>query len=325
MNGTLTIGLGDPGQPAPYRYSEILTNHNLRFYGQDAWQAFSGFTLNYGLGWSYETNIFYHDLPDLPAYLSPLIGSNLKGPKKEYNNFDPAVGFAWALGKDQKTVIRSSVSLHHISGNVGFYALNQRILFGPAGNGLQPVTGAGLPNPENPSTLLSFSVPTNFTVGDMLAYLPTAKGLLQAGLPFKGTDLSVRGVELFKTVAGAQLLDAIYNSDSSRPPYTFQVDVGVQREVIRNLSVTVDYVMRRGVGFGAGVSGFDQFFPDINRWNRFFGYNLNATTGATTLIQPVPGSGVTRNSIIPQCSVAQSALARTDPRAFAAAQCSLGP
>jgi len=140
MTGTLSIGLGDPGQPAPYRYNEVLTNHNIRFYGQDAWQAFKGFTLNYGLGWSFESQIFYTDLPDLPQYLAPLLGKDLRGPQKKYKNFDPAFGFAWALGKDEKTVLRSSVSLHHISGNVGFYALNQRILFGPAGNGLQPVT-----------------------------------------------------------------------------------------------------------------------------------------------------------------------------------------
>jgi len=326
MTGTLSIGLGDPGQPAPYRYSEILTNHNIRFYGQDAWQVFKGFTLNYGLGWSYESQTFYYDLPDLPKYLEPLIGTDLRGPQKQYKNFDPAFGFAWALGNDQKTVFRSSLSLHHISGNVGFYALNQRILFGPAGNGLQPVTSAALQNPENavpcnplvPNSCLSFSSPfTNFTVGDMLNYLGTAQGLLQAGLPFKGTDLSVRGVELFKTVQGSQGLDAIYNSDSSKAPYTIQVDVGLQREVMRNLSVSADYVMRRGVGFGAGVSGFDQFFPDINRWNRFSGYTVSPTSGVAT-----PGA---RRPVIPACTAAQSLLARTNPTAFAAAQCSLGP
>jgi hypothetical protein len=317
MTGTITIGLGDPGQPAPYKYKDILTNHNVRFYGQDAWQAFQGFTLNYGLAWSFESQIFYTDLPDLPKYLTPLIGTNLKGPGREYKNFDPALGFAWAIGKDQKTVIRSSASLHHISGNVGFYALNQRILFGPAGNGLQPVVGSGLPNPEAPATLLNFTVPTNFTVGDMLNYLPAATALLNASLPFKGDDTSIQGVEIFKTIAGAQLLDAIYNSDSSRAPYTVQVNAGVQQEILHNLSVTVDYVMRRGVGFGAGVSGFDQFFPDLNRWNRFSGYALSPTTGAATILG--------RNPVIPACTAAQSALARTDPRAYAAAQCSLGP
>ena len=144
MTGSLTIGLGDPGQPAPYRYKEVLTNHNIRFYGQDAWQMFKGFTLNYGLAWSHESNTFYHDI-DLPAYLKPVIGNNLAGPPKQFKNFDPALGFAWALGNDQKTVIRASTSLHHTSPNVGFFSLNQRILFGPAGNGLQPVNSAACP------------------------------------------------------------------------------------------------------------------------------------------------------------------------------------
>jgi hypothetical protein len=150
----------------------------------------------------------------------------------------------------------------------------------------------------------------------MLAHLPIATSQLQAGLPFNGTDISIRGVEIFKTIAGAQLLDAIYNSDSSTAPYTIQVNAGVQREVMRNLSVSVDYVMRRGVAFGAGVSGFDQFFPDLNRWNRFSGYVLSPTSGIAAPI---------RNPVIPQCTAAQNALRLTDPRAFAAAQCSLGP
>ena len=78
----------------------------------------------------------------------------------------------------------------------------------------------------------------------MLNYLPTAKGLLQAGLPFTGADLTIRGVEVFKSVQGPQGLDAIYNSDSANTPYTYQLDVGVQREIMHNLSVSADYVMR---------------------------------------------------------------------------------
>lgn len=299
MNGTLTIGLGDPRQPAPFRRKEVLGNHHIRFYAQDAWQVFSGFTLNFGLGWAFENNIFYHDL-DLPEYLRPLIGDDLRGPVQQYKNFDPAVGFAWALGNERKTVIRASGSLHHISPNVGFFNLNQRILFGPAGNGLQPVTGAGLPNPENPNGLLNFTTPTGFTLADMLAFLPTATGLLQGGLPFDGTDLSIRGVQVFKTISG---LDAIYNSDSSETPYTVHFNAGIQRELKRNLAVSADFVMRRGVGFGA----FELFFPDLNRWNRFRGYTILASGAAFPF----------RNPVIPACT----AVNRADPTA----RCSLGP
>jgi hypothetical protein len=315
LNGTLTIGIGDPGQPAPYQYGKATSNHHIRFYGQDAWQIFRGFTLNYGLGWSYESNVFYHDIDLKTDYLRPLLGDNLDGPKQQYKNFDPAVGFAWALGKDEKTVIRASASLHHISPNVGFFNLNQRILFGPAGNGLQALSGTALQNPEsttrcgsvaaNPAAgCLTFTTPTAFSLLDMLNYLPTAGAELRAFYgQFNGQDLSLRGVNIAKTVAGAGNLDAIYNSDSARTPYTIHIDVGVQREIMRNLSVSVDFVQRRGVGFGA----FELFFPDLNRWNRF-SYETILPSGTAIPI---------RNPVIPACTAAN----RFDPNA----QCSLGP
>src|SRR5215813_10945678 len=122
VTGTLSIGIGSPDQPArPYNYDDVLTNDLIRFYAQDAWQLRKGFTLNYGLGWSYENNILYHDLT-LPQYLSPLLPASSLGRTidQRHKNFDPALGFAWAMGKEQKTVIRSSISLHHTSPNVGF-------------------------------------------------------------------------------------------------------------------------------------------------------------------------------------------------------------
>ncbi|MFN7927990.1 MAG: hypothetical protein U0Y68_08585 [Blastocatellia bacterium] len=105
--------------------------------------------------------------------------------------------------------------------------------------------------------------------------------------------------------AGGISLDAVYDNDSSRFPYTIHLNAGVQRQIARNLSVTADFVMRRGVGFGA----FELFFPDLNRWNRFSNYTLSPTTGAVT--------GTTRNPVIPACTGTQG----VDPNA----QCSLGP
>jgi hypothetical protein len=102
-------------------------------------------------------------------------------------------------------------------------------------------------------------------------------------------------------------LDAIYNTDSSLTPYTFHVNAGVQREIVRNLAVSVDYVMRRGVGFGA----FELFFPDLNRWNDFApSYTLGATGAANPL-------SLIRTPVIPACTAAN----RNDPKAL----CSNGP
>jgi hypothetical protein len=67
--------------------------------------------------------------------------------------------------------------------------------------------------------------------------------------------------------------------------------------------VSADFVMRRGVGFGA----FELFFPDLNRWNRF-SYQTILPSGTAVAI---------RNPVIPACTAAN----RFDPQA----QCSLGP
>src|SRR5262249_15509945 len=151
----------------------------------------------------------------LPQYLAPVLPASSLGRTidQRHKNFDPALGFAWALGKEQKTVIRSSVSVHHASPNVGFFKLNQRILFGPAGNGLGAVSGAGLRNPKagqaGQPALLNFTTPVNFTAQDMINSLALFTSQLAAAAPFKGTDLSIRGINVTKTVAGGQLLDAV--------------------------------------------------------------------------------------------------------------------
>lgn len=320
MTSNLSMGVGDPGQPAPYNHDEAIGNHLVRFYAQDGWQIFNGFTLNYGLGWSFENKVFYHDLSfPTTGYLKPLLGNDTGEIPQHLMNFDPALGFAWAPGGNQKTVVRASASLHHISQNVGFFSLNQRIYLGPAGNGLQAVTSIGLPNPENPAGFLNFTSPTNWTVGDMLSYLQTARTLFLSGLPFDGKDLRFRGVDTLKKVVDPQFLDAVYNKDSARTPYTIQVDLGLQRELMHNLSVSADFVSRRGVGFGAGQSGFDQMFPDLNLWNRFVPntYTLAASGGVNI-------ASLVRNPVIPACTAAQNLLARTNPVAFAAIQCSNG-
>jgi hypothetical protein len=108
-------------------------------------------------------------------------------------------------------------------------------------------------------------------------------------------------------VQGAGALDAVYNSDSSIRPYTIHINGGVQREIAHNLAVSADYVMRRGVHFGA----FELFFPDLNRWNDFAPSYSLLSTGAVNPLSLV------RTPVIPVCTAAQ----RANPQA----NCSLGP
>ncbi|MGH9674917.1 MAG: hypothetical protein ACRD44_17225, partial [Bryobacteraceae bacterium] len=247
----------------------------------------------------------YHDL-DRPAYLRPLLGNNLSAIPQDYNNFDPAIGFAWAPGKEKKTVFRASTSIHHASLNIGYLKLNDRILTSPAGNGLSQTTSAGAANPKagqpgQPATL-DFRTPADFTAADMLSLLPSLRGVLGTNLRYNGTDLSIRNIEVTKTAAGAQGLDVIFDKDFVTP-YTIQLSAGIQREVAARTTVSADYVMRRGVKFGA----YEFMFVDLNKWNRFSSYTLSAAGVATPVRDPV----------IPVCAGTQA----VDPKA----QCSLGP
>ncbi|HKQ72874.1 MAG TPA: carboxypeptidase-like regulatory domain-containing protein [Blastocatellia bacterium] len=304
VNSAMTAGVGDPSSPNAFQRENLTHNDLVRFYIQDAWQIRPSFTLNYGLAWSFENNDVFHDL-DRPAYLAPL-GISLDKIPYDLNNFDPALGFAWTIGKEKNTVIRASASLHHTSANRTYLKLSERNSISPLGAGLLNVnsgivqntykTGPGLP------AFLNFSAASvvDFRGQDFLNNLASIIGQMAAltGQRFNGTDLSVRNIELTKQ-APTLLTDTIFDRDF-HTPYTIHINAGVQREIMRNLSVSADFVMRRGVGFGA----YEGMQPDLNLWNRFSSYTLNPTTGVNTPI---------RNPVIPACSTTTNPAPNLDP------------
>ncbi len=302
VNSSMTMGIGDPIQPVKYSFDELSTNNHVRLYVQDSWQVKEGLTLNYGLAWSWEDNVVYH-LLDRPQYLKPF-GIDLGKIPQDFNNFDPAFGVAWSF--NPKTVFRGSVSLHHTSANRSYLKLQDQILNGPAGSGLTSASSSSVPNPKagqpGQPAFLNFNAQTavNFRAGEMLAYLPTIRTTLESQNRYSGDDLSIRNIEVRKQAPSIGA-EAIFDPNFTTP-YTIHVNAGVQREIIRNLSVSVDYVMRRGVKFGA----YEGYWEDLNRWNRFSGYTLNPATGVA-----LP----TRNPVLPVCTGTQA----TDPKA----QCSL--
>ena len=317
VSGQLTIGIGDPHQPVEYLYDKLTTNDHIRFYAQDGWQIRPSFTLNYGLAWSYENNNPYHFL-DRPEYLRPT-GLRLDPIPQDKNNFDPAVGFAWSV--TDNTVIRGSGSLHHSSGNRNYLKLQDQILIGPAGSGLVSAGSASVTNPfcmpqpdgrcalvlgSRQPALLNFSTtaPTTFRAQNMLEILAFIRQTLVNNNPYTGLDLGIRNIEVRKQAPAAGT-EAIFDADH-RTPYTIHFNIGVQREIMRNLSVQADFVMRRAVKFGQN----EFMLIDVNRWNRFSNYDILPNGVAN----PLPY----RNPQIPQCLNAAQA---NDPTA----DCSLGP
>jgi len=301
VTGALTLGIGDSSWPNSYNQSDLLPNDLIRFYVQDGWRIRPRFTVNFGLAWSMETQIPYHKL-EWPSYMAPL-GLDTKIIPMEYDHWEPALGLAWSPGKGNKTVLRGSFSLHWASINRTVDRNSDQNFRSPAGSGIQALTSASIPNPKagqaGQPTTLNFAAPAAFTGQEMLDYMPTASTqMAQIVSKYNGKDLSVRNIEVLKqTAAGSTswIFDANYET-----PYSMQFNVGISRELIRNLGFSADYVMIRSIHFGAN----DALSLDVNRWNRFSGYDINATTGAAT--------NLVRNPVLPACTTAQS----QDPKAL---------
>ncbi|HEX4951244.1 MAG TPA: TonB-dependent receptor [Blastocatellia bacterium] len=298
VNGNISISVGDARQPPAYNRDQQARNNAYRLYIQDTWQLKPRLNFSYGIAWSFDDNIISHDL-DKPEWLRPVLGgpnADLRPTRQDYNNFQPSIGFAWTLDKQNKTVIRGGTGLYNASPNSFYTRLGERGFIGPAGNGLVPFDSALVPNPTagqtatgvpaQPATL-RFTQPTTFTGASAIAVLPALRQQLATRWG-TGTDLSIRGIEVTKQALGAAG-EGIFMSDLTTG-YTFQVTGGVQREVMRNMILTADFVMRRAVKFGGTEAGFG---VDLNRFQRPRVTAIDPVTQAVTFVQ---------NPVIPVCA-----------------------
>ncbi len=307
---TFAIGVGDYSSPAPFNRESARRSDRYRLYIQDGWQMTPSFTLNYGLAWSLDTNIRNYDLPR-PKYLAPVLAGNLSVPPHEYKDFSPALGFAWSIGKSKKTVIRAGAGLYWDS-DTGASRIAERRILGPAGNGRVVIDGTGILNPlasqaGQPVTLSpgAAGVPTALTLGQALTILPGVKATEEARFGRLG-DLTVQNIALLKSNATQPIF-----SPDTRTPYSMHITGGVQREIARNLALTVDFTMRRGVAYG-GV--FSQFSVDQNRFNAVRVLSVDPITQVPTTVS---------DRVMPVCQGATTAATvalRNDPNAT----CSIG-
>jgi hypothetical protein len=285
-------GVGNPGQPQPFNFETASHNNRYRIFAGDQWRIHPRLTLNFGVAWVYEDNVLNHDF-DRPAYLSPLLGGDLSAPKRDKNNFDPTVGFAWDIKGNGKTVVRGGGGIYHDS-NLFWTRLNERAYTGPSGNGRYII----------PGTLFNLqfaSFPTAYSGANLAQQLPGLRAQAQALLG-NGTNIAVRGIQAVKTT-GEQGFGGLFDPNMV-VPYAANASIGIQRELAHNLVVQADFVLRRSLKFG-GLH--DTFIVDRNRFNR----------AAITQLLPNGRGSTAPNPVIPVCSGAQS----LDP----AAQCSTGP
>ncbi|HEX4947025.1 MAG TPA: TonB-dependent receptor, partial [Blastocatellia bacterium] len=148
-------GLGDGSQPPSFNGAFARHTQRIRLYGQDTWNMGKGFTLKYGLSWVYENKLWNHDLRKSALFQS-LYGTTEPN-VRDRNNFAPAVGFAWDVNQNQKTVVRGGFSMAY---DTSLYVnrLTERAILGPLGNGR-----VILPNAFYQNTAQFTQLPAQFT------------------------------------------------------------------------------------------------------------------------------------------------------------------
>ena len=277
-----TVDMGDP-RVAQRNGGTTRGFYVARLFFQDTWRLRHGFTLNYGLAWNIDRNRNY-DLSK-PALLAPVLGADGLGPTgKQWKNFSPVLGIAWAPGRDGKTVIRAGAGIFY-----DFFTQQtldpERALLGRPGLGRNSVAGSSIRNPlpgiagVPVGTALNFrGSPTLFTGGDLMSILGEIRADQERMLAYTG-DPSVRSIQILKQASATLEPVNVPNASSQ------QMSIGVQRQVTRDFVVSGDFVYRHFIHQG--------LVADLNHFNSV------------------------RGPVIPQCTSAQQndpfALCSTGP------------
>ena len=179
---SITVAVGDPR--VPQENGGLVRRWNtFRLYLQDTWRLRQRLTLNYGMGWSIDRNRNY-DLRK-PAWLAPILGTDGLGPtRKQWKNFSPLLGLAWAPSSDGKTVVRAGAGIFY-DFLQGASLDPERAVLGPPGLGRQTFAGTSILNtlPGIPGVPLGRPLdfrgaPTLFTGADLMTILSAIRASL---------------------------------------------------------------------------------------------------------------------------------------------------
>jgi hypothetical protein len=267
------VGIGNPAQPPPYNEGTARVNDRSRVYFQDTWKITPSFTFNYGLAYQYESNLFNGDLPK-PAYLAPLYGSNLSSTQPNKGNVSPLIGFAWKVGKDNKTVIRGGGGKYYETQQL-YQRLQERSEIGPVGNGrvLYPPNAYTniFPGIINVSVTAATGNVTLVPVGASLPLAQLTTLTLGQFEQIQAQETPAIAASLATAIPGVTPIQINKSGAQLYPLHSpvqdsYHMSVGIQRELRRDMVLSADFVRRvfLNVQYPGGANGVD-----LNRFTRY--------------------------------------------------------
>jgi Carboxypeptidase regulatory-like domain len=255
----------------------------FEWYVGDSWKVKPNLTLTYGLRYLRDTGRQDSDIAPIPCSATSLIsctgnlldqfgfmsglGNRIRQPN---SNFGPQVGFAWDPAKNGKTVIRGGAGIYYensVFNNVLFDRppkLSSGLFwnFGvlACGNGGVGSVGLALPGGGSLTSVDGADVATQLcglnlgaapgagtaaTVAQALADYQTAwQAAIAAAGPASNVNFLGNTLELSSNLQGY----AVY-APNYRTPRSYQMNLGIQREIVKGGVFSADYVRNISLHF----------------------------------------------------------------------------
>jgi hypothetical protein len=268
------VGIGNGSYPGVYEHNQGGINHRIHLWFSDTWKVRPSLTVNYGVGYDLETGLFSSFL-SRPEYLAPILNgrtggvpSGLGATQPRYGDVAPQFGFAWAFGKEKRTVIRGGAGLYWDTQPV-WQQFRQDSSIGPLGDGRITLAASAFTNifpdiytlsstgaqPLPTGGALPVNVVSNLTFGQFIQIINQQVPALQSKLfgntpksgPFtvSNIDVTKQGVELYPSEF--PLL------------HSYQTSIGVQRDLGHDMVLTADWARRIGVHTNLGEQDLNRF------------------------------------------------------------------
>ena len=245
------ISMGVGNDILPFNNGTATNNNRISFYGKDSWKLTKKFTLNYGVSYRVDSNLWNHDQGH-PAIIAAVFGKGTAPSPKDKNNFAPTLGVAWDVGGNGRTVIRAGAGIYY-DNTIDNLRLFERADLGPPGAELFLV-GPDLVSPLFPGGDGRFTLGQNITLAQALAFIPAARADIESHA-FNCTLPT--SVECFGSISGPLF------STEFQIPYSLQYSVGVQHELPGNFVFQGDFNYRKGV--------HEVIVYDVNHFGSEFG------------------------------------------------------
>ena len=252
---------------APFDY-----NNYFGYFIQDDWRVRPNFTLNIGLRWEFDTDIFGTDSnlhkpcpePLNVAPTSPCVwlrtALDLTHRSPDWNDWGPRIGFAWDPFKKGETVIRGGYGRYY--DRVILEAKLLELLVDGRRLGLNGLAGSvcGMPSPPiDPGTGMPIPNGTGAICGvqgtpgnrPQFCSMPGVTGCTdpKTGMPITSTPTLENPTS--GAAASVGIGDNVFSNNITHPRVN-QFTLGIQQQVARNWLISADGVSNRGSRFLIG-------------------------------------------------------------------------